>query len=184
MPFTATHIFISSARQPWTDKERKDLRDFFSSKWDKCPTKLEIENFKRVTGNTREWLKIKYYVRYLQKEGKTSETHCNPFYVLTFGSWTALLCSMWHLQSPILQRNHITLGFRPHVFDTEFISVVIQHSIPAVYLSKLSAYVLGAKRKWWWFTNIFCMVKNDFRPVSLLPLHIHHCNDICRTFLV
>ena len=57
MPFTATHIFISSANQPWTDKEQNDLRDFFSSKWDKCPTKLEIENFKRVTGNTREWLK-------------------------------------------------------------------------------------------------------------------------------
>ena len=86
MPFTATHIFIPSARQPWTDEERKDLRDFFSNKWDKCPTKLEIENFKRVTGNTREWLKIKYYVRYLQKEGKTSETHCNSFYFLTFGS--------------------------------------------------------------------------------------------------
>ena len=51
MPSTATHIFIDSACQPWTDKERKDLRDFFSSKWDKW------ENFKRGTGNTKEWLK-------------------------------------------------------------------------------------------------------------------------------
>ena len=100
MPFTATHIFISSACQPWTDKERKDLRDFFSSKWDKCPTKLEIENFKRVTGNTREWLKSNTMSGIYRKKVRHQKLTAIPsmFWHLAVEQPCCVICGIYNLQ--------------------------------------------------------------------------------------